>query len=289
MCSQAYEIARAGLVILATCGGMSAAMAGSIPFTLNGVQAVNGVIQVTALPLENGDGFFTGTATESVTQFSDSITITGTSTGTGDLVAQNGYNNYQGLGYEYISLSGTFVPPPAGQGGEASIVGATHSSSFSPIIPYVNPVKAPVLFPPPTLAPTNFSAFNYSIGTFHGPGASRERSPLALVRAAHPITAEVLFCRLRLATRRDQSRSLRPSLYSASVCSGLSAPTPGAGMCRLLERHTSESQPKADSRFLGLVSGPEIALRYHRVLTPRVCQPPVGQVIQGNKTGPPTV
>ncbi len=171
MCSQAYEIARAGLVILATCGGMSAAMAGSIPFTLNGVQAVNGVIQVTALPLENGDGFFTGTATESVTQFSDSITITGTSTGTGDLVAQNGYNNYQGLGYEYISLSGTFVPPPAGQGGEASIVGATHSSSFSPIIPYVNPVKAPVLFPPPTLAPTNFSAFNYSIGTFHGPGA----------------------------------------------------------------------------------------------------------------------
>jgi hypothetical protein len=105
-----------------------------------------------------------------VSQFSDSITITGTSTGTGDLIAQNGFNNYQGLGYEYISLAGTFVPPPAGQGGEASIVGATDSKPFDPIRPSLNPVKAPVLFPPPTLAPTNFSAFNYSIGTFDGPG-----------------------------------------------------------------------------------------------------------------------
>jgi PEP-CTERM motif len=164
MCKRLYCFAFAGLVILAAGAEVSTANASSVPFTLNGITGSGGVIHVTNLRLENGDGFFTGTATESVGQFSDSITVTGTATGTGALVAQNGYNELQGLGYEFASIGGTLIGPTDSR---SSMTGHTVASSFHPFRD--DGAEAAVNLPPvPDSLP--FGAFGFENGTFNGAG-----------------------------------------------------------------------------------------------------------------------
>jgi PEP-CTERM motif len=146
MGSRCYRFALAGFVSLLAAGETADAKADT-SFYLLGVQdngpgdlsPAAGVIELKNFVIGGGTGMFTGTATENVQPFSDSITVQGTVTGSGTILTSNSYDDYPNQrGYEGIILQGVLKGPvDAG----ASISGTTVSSSFDN-----NPASASMSF-----------------------------------------------------------------------------------------------------------------------------------------------
>ena len=190
MRSRTYQFAWVGLILIAACGERPTAKAGSVPFTLNGITGTNGVINVTDIPLEDGDGFFTGTATESVTPFSDSITVTGT--------AARDRGSVRSERVTIVTKGSVTRPLPVEE--RSSLlrrVKAAERASWPRVLPLPSaqfcltgiPCKPPLSFLPiQTYQPTFPGLITRSARSMVR-GRSRAKSPLALGLAGHLITA----------------------------------------------------------------------------------------------------